>query len=122
MMINFTHQVLQKLGLVPNDNETDNLLQHICGILDVNSFELRSSDNSELHLLRGIYTDAALMAHDCRGNTHLTVDDDHQLTIYASVPIQKGDVIYFNYTASLLVCTTQSVSVIIVHSIATYGT
>lgn len=96
-------QFLQKLGLIPDDDKTSELMQQICGILDVNSFELRSPDDSEKHLLRGVYMDAALVAHDCRGNTHLTVDDKHELTIYASTPIEKGAAIYFNYTASFLV-------------------
>ncbi|XP_046469397.1 SET domain-containing protein SmydA-8 isoform X1 [Neodiprion pinetum] len=97
-------QVLHKLRLVPDDSETSELMQRICGILDVNSFELRSSGESELegHLLRGLYTKAALMAHNCRSNTHLTVDERDELAIYASVDIKKGATIYFNYTGSLL--------------------
>ncbi|XP_012268041.2 SET domain-containing protein SmydA-8-like [Athalia rosae] len=93
-------QILQKFGLIGNDGTE--LLQRLCGILDVNCFELRSPDNSRNHLLRAIYVDAALIAHDCRGNTHLTVDDEHRLTIYASAFIAKGATIYFNYTASFL--------------------
>ncbi|XP_015126796.1 SET domain-containing protein SmydA-8 [Diachasma alloeum] len=91
--------VLRRLGLAEN---ADNVLQRICGIVDVNSFELRSPGTLENSPLRGLYPKAALMAHDCRGNTHLTVDDDFNLTVYASLSIDKGAPILFNYTSSLL--------------------
>ncbi|CAD6216292.1 GSCOCG00004443001-RA-CDS [Cotesia congregata] len=82
--------------------ENDEDLQRLCGIIDVNSFELRSPGSLD-SALRGLYAEAALMAHDCRGNTHLTVDDDFQLTVYASQSINEGEPILFNYTSSLLV-------------------
>ncbi|XP_063973516.1 SET domain-containing protein SmydA-8-like [Diachasmimorpha longicaudata] len=91
--------VLKRVGLVDN---SDDLLQRICGIIDVNSFELRSPGALDNSLLRGLYPKAALMAHDCRGNTYLTVDDDFNLTVYASVSIEKGGAILFNYTSSLM--------------------
>lgn len=79
------------------------LMQKLCGILDVNAFELRSPDALDGLRLRGLYVDATLMAHDCRGNTHLSVNDNFQLTIYASVTIKQDEPIFFNYTSSLLV-------------------
>lgn len=80
------------------------LMQKLCGILDVNAFELRSPGVLDgLLPLRGLYIEATLMAHDCRGNTYLTVDDNFQLTVYASVPIKQDEPILFNYTSSLLV-------------------
>lgn len=91
---------------VPAENESPDaeLMQKLCGILDVNAFELRSSGGVlDGLLLRGLYAEATLMAHDCRGNTHLTVDDDFRLTVYASVAIQENEPILFNYTSSLLV-------------------
>uniref|UniRef100_A0A0C9R3R4 Msta_1 protein n=2 Tax=Fopius arisanus TaxID=64838 RepID=A0A0C9R3R4_9HYME len=92
--------VLKRVGLAPKDS--DEVLQRICGIIDVNSFELRSPGTLDSSPLRGLYPRAALMTHDCRGNTHLTVDDDFNLTVYASLPIDKGSPILFNYTSSLL--------------------
>ncbi|KAK0098482.1 hypothetical protein PV326_008080 [Microctonus aethiopoides] len=96
--------VLKSLKIIDKAEENNffELLQRLCGILDVNSFELRSPGSLDNSLLRGLYLEAALMAHDCRGNTHLTVDDDFLLTIYASRPIDEGEVISFNYTSSLL--------------------
>lgn len=94
---------MKSLNLISEDPSVSEYLQKLCGILDVNSFELRSPGGLDSLLLRGLYAEASLMAHDCRGNTHLTVDDNFHLTIYASLPIQEGDVIFFNYTSSLLV-------------------
>ncbi|KAL6254342.1 hypothetical protein P5V15_014390 [Pogonomyrmex californicus] len=96
--------VLQRLRM-PAEIEPASveLMQKLCGILDVNAFELRSPgvlDGSLL--LRGLYNEATLMTHDCRGNTHLTVDDNFQLTIYASIAIKQDDPVLFNYTSSLL--------------------
>lgn len=50
-----------------------------------------------------MYIQAALLAHDCIGNTFITVDNNKQLKVYASVDIQAGEIIYNNYTASLYV-------------------
>lgn len=93
-------EVLKKYKLIEEDEE---ILQQLCGILDVNSFELRSPGTLDESPLRGLYCEASLMAHDCRGNTHLTVDDDFQLTVFASCPIEPGEAILFHYTSALLV-------------------
>ncbi|XP_029172034.1 SET domain-containing protein SmydA-8-like isoform X1 [Nylanderia fulva] len=95
--------VIRKLRM-PTETEPPGaeLIQKLCGILDVNAFELRSPSVLEGLFLRGLYLEAMLMAHDCRGNTYLTVDDNYQLTIYASVPIKQDEPILFNYTSSLL--------------------
>nr|XP_012144406.1 PREDICTED: protein msta, isoform A-like isoform X1 [Megachile rotundata] len=95
--------VMKALHLIPEDDTSiPEYLQQLCGILDVNTFELRSPGGLDGLLLRGLYVEASFMAHDCRGNTHLTVDDHFQLTVYASIPIKEGEAILFNYTSSLL--------------------
>lgn len=43
------------------------------------------------------------MAHDCIGNTFLSVDDDFSLTVKASVNIPEKSPIYFNYANPLSV-------------------
>lgn len=98
--------VLKELG-IEEANEKD-LLQKICGILDVNSFEVRSPEFREVaanpnEFLRGVYLQAALMTHDCVGNTHLAVDDEFKLYIHASRGIKKGEMILFNYVNALVV-------------------
>lgn len=45
----------------------------------------------------------AELAHDCIGNTFITVDNNKQLKVYASLDIKVGEIIYNNYTASLYV-------------------
>ncbi|XP_051162297.1 SET domain-containing protein SmydA-8-like [Leptopilina boulardi] len=95
--------VFREMKLISaNDKNAGELVQKICGILDVNSFELRSPGGMGESPLRGLYLKTSLIAHECRGNTHITVDDKFQLTVFASLPIQKGEIIYFNYTSSLL--------------------
>lgn len=53
--------------------------------------------------MRGLYAQAALLAHDCIGNTFITLDDNKQLKVFASVDIKAGDIVYNNYTATLYV-------------------
>uniref|UniRef100_A0A8D8XRP4 Protein msta, isoform A n=1 Tax=Cacopsylla melanoneura TaxID=428564 RepID=A0A8D8XRP4_9HEMI len=91
-------QGLQNVGLIGKDEQEEELAQKVCGILDVNSFEIRSP---EQELLRGIFLEASMMCHDCIGNTHLAVDKDYVMTVRASLPIAKGDKIMFNYTGPL---------------------
>ena len=54
-------------------------------------------------LLRGLFPEAALMAHACRCTAHITVDANFRMCVYASVDIAAGQPITFNYTSSLLV-------------------
>ncbi|XP_076654987.1 SET domain-containing protein SmydA-8 isoform X2 [Halictus rubicundus] len=73
--------VIKALNLIPDhDASTSELLQQLCGILDVNVFELRSPGGVDGLFLRGLY----------------------MLTVYASLPIQQGETVFFNYTSSFL--------------------
>lgn len=94
--------VLRDHGLLAPTEDAE-LVQRICGILDVNSFEVRGppSKSGDTERLRGVYLRAALMAHDCVANTHLAVDDDFQMIIHASILIPRGHPIYFNYTNTM---------------------
>lgn len=84
------------------------IIQKICGVLDVNSFELRAANNEPgspgMDSICGIFPTAALMAHSCICNTHLAIDDLYNMTVRASVAIPKGAAILFNYTNSMQVC------------------
>ncbi|KAJ9577911.1 hypothetical protein L9F63_025224 [Diploptera punctata] len=95
-------EVMRTHELLCSKEEAD-LMQRICGILDVNSFEVRGpvSKSGDSERLRGVYLRAALMAHDCLANTHLAVDDSFQMTIHASVLIPRSQAIYFNYTNTM---------------------
>ncbi|XP_018566140.1 uncharacterized protein LOC108907098 isoform X2 [Anoplophora glabripennis] len=98
-------QRLREANFITEEETKEELVQTVCGITDVNTFEVRPPTNSKevivnpaVQCLRGLYLEAALMAHDCVGNTHLSVDDDFVLTIHASVDIPEDSPIFFNYT------------------------
>ncbi|KAJ8982545.1 hypothetical protein NQ317_005547 [Molorchus minor] len=98
-------RILREINFITEDDLKNELVQEVCGILDVNSFEVRPIQcssgiitNPEVQCLRGLYLNASLMAHDCIGNTHLSVDDDFVLTIHASVDIPEKTPIFFNYS------------------------
>lgn len=95
------------MGLL-DDVQDENLVQKICAAIDVNSFEVRGPLIPAIgcsEILRGVYLKAALLAHDCLANTHISINDNHLLVCHASVDIMKGDIIYYNYTDPLKVCT-----------------
>lgn len=81
-------------------------MQKICAAIDVNSFEVRGVPIPAvgcIETLRGVYLKAALLAHDCVSNTHMSINDNNLLVCHASVDIRKGDPIYYNYTDPLKV-------------------
>ncbi|XP_045524983.1 SET domain-containing protein SmydA-8-like isoform X1 [Pieris brassicae] len=87
-----------------NDDEDKNLVQKVCAAIDVNSFEVRGPPIPALgyaETLRGVYLQAALMAHHCTGNTIISINDNNALMCHASKDIKKGEVIYYNYTDPL---------------------
>ncbi|XP_044759649.1 SET domain-containing protein SmydA-8-like isoform X2 [Coccinella septempunctata] len=102
---NLVEKVMKKADILSDDDEKNEIVQKLCGILDVNTFEIRPPRDkseivvhpSEMEALRGLYPRAALMAHDCLSNTHLAVDNDFVLYIHASVDIEISTPIFFNY-------------------------
>lgn len=100
---NNTVTFIKSLGLLEEDGDKE-LIQKICGAIDVNSFEARGPSIPGLgysETLRGSYMKAALLAHDCVANTHLSINDNYVLIISASTKINKGETIYYNYTDPL---------------------
>lgn len=89
---------------LPVEYATAAFVQRLCGILDVNTFEVRTPTFAEIPV-RGLYALAAMMPHDCVSNTFITVDATRNLRVYASVPIAAGETVYNNYTSTLLVRT-----------------
>lgn len=109
--VNHVHtwsQVLHKLELAPAGDETttgesfDEQLQRLCGVVDVNTFELRCPGGSD-SLLRGLFPQAALIAHACRPTARAAVDQSFRMAVQATQPLRPGDIISFNYTSSLMV-------------------
>ncbi|CAG4991158.1 unnamed protein product [Colias eurytheme] len=98
-----TVKFLESLGL-PENADDQNLVQKVCAAIDVNSFEVRGPPIPTLgyaETLRGIYLQAALLAHDCVGNTLISINDNNVLLCHASQDIKKGDMIFYNYTDPL---------------------
>nr|XP_026495928.1 SET domain-containing protein SmydA-8-like [Vanessa tameamea] len=98
-----TVKFIQSLGLLENGQNKD-LVQKICAAIDVNSFEVRGPPIPAIgcaEVLRGLYLRAALLAHDCVANTHVSINDRNELVCHASCDIKRGDPIYYNYTDPL---------------------
>ncbi|KAF5291492.1 hypothetical protein FQR65_LT01804 [Abscondita terminalis] len=70
----------------------------ICGILEVNAFEIGQSGVN----LRGLYPTAFLMSHNCVPNTNHTDEDcDYRLTVRASTEIEVEQPITLSYAYTL---------------------
>ncbi|RVE45500.1 hypothetical protein evm_009839 [Chilo suppressalis] len=98
-----TVKFITTLGLLDNVLD-ESLVQKVCAAIDVNSFEVRGPPIPVLGYsqpLRGIYLKASLLAHDCVGNTHVSINDNNVLVCHASMDLKKGETIYYNYTDPL---------------------
>ncbi|XP_059471578.1 SET domain-containing protein SmydA-8-like [Neocloeon triangulifer] len=95
-------KVLHNHGLLMNYPEQ--AIQKVCGLLDVNCFEVRGppDETGRSESLRGIYPNAAFMAHSCFSNTHLAIGPEYTLIVKAAANIAAGDAIVFNYTDTLI--------------------
>ncbi|XP_055623111.1 SET domain-containing protein SmydA-8-like isoform X2 [Toxorhynchites rutilus septentrionalis] len=84
---------------------TEQVIQHICGVFDVNSFEIRGCaddlDGQASNTVRGLYPRTALMTHSCVPNTLISVDGSSSLRLYTTVPVKEGELLYYNYTRCL---------------------
>lgn len=101
-------RILNDLNVTDEEDVAQEVIQRICGILDVNSFELRprefqGTNGNSGGFLRAIYLQAALMAHDCVSNTHIATDDDFEIIVRACRDIKEGEIIFFNYSNALVV-------------------
>ncbi|CAG9773984.1 unnamed protein product [Ceutorhynchus assimilis] len=99
-------EILKETNLLRKEDIEEELVQKVCGILDVNAFEVRppldlSITNPEKQCLRGLYPVASIMAHDCSANTHIAVDDNFLMSVYASVDIKENETIFNNYASVL---------------------
>ncbi|XP_049876227.1 SET domain-containing protein SmydA-8-like [Pectinophora gossypiella] len=100
---NGTVKFIESFGLLDGVQDQD-LVQKICAAIDVNSIEVRGPLVVGIgcsEILRGVYLKAALLAHDCTPNTHMSINDNNLLVCHASTDIKKGDIIYYNYTDPL---------------------
>ncbi|XP_035444080.2 SET domain-containing protein SmydA-8 isoform X1 [Spodoptera frugiperda] len=89
-------QRMKKWGLQYEDQE----IHTVCGILEVNAFEVGGSGANA----RALYDRAYLLAHDCTPTTTHTDSErvpGRPLTIRASVPHKAGDLISLCYAYTL---------------------
>ena len=72
-------------------------VEHLMGALLTNAFEVMVQDS----LLFGLFFEPALMNHHCVGNTRLMLDNQHTMTVIASLPVKKNAQVKFNYGRAL---------------------
>jgi hypothetical protein len=93
---NISSFLLYRLLLTQYDSES---IQRVCGILETNCFEIRVQGRVSV---RGLYSTASLMNHDCVANTRHVFDPaDFRIRILATKTIPVGDKISATYTQSL---------------------
>ncbi|XP_050298611.1 SET domain-containing protein SmydA-8-like [Anthonomus grandis grandis] len=77
---------------------TEEEIHTICGILEVNAFEIGQQGVN----IRGLYATAFLLSHDCVPNTnHTDEENTYHLTIRASTRIPKGYPVTLSYAYTL---------------------
>ncbi|XP_050502228.1 SET domain-containing protein SmydA-8-like [Diabrotica virgifera virgifera] len=77
---------------------TEEEIHTMCGILEVNSFEIGHQDRN----IRGLYPTAFLMSHDCVPNTnHCDEEANYRLTVRASTKIENGYPVTLSYAYTL---------------------
>ncbi|KAL5287691.1 hypothetical protein ACFFRR_008536 [Megaselia abdita] len=86
-------------SLIKNAEVDSDLLQRICGVFVVNSFDIKVPDG--VGCLRSLFPNAALLAHDCVANTIVSIDDNFQMKIYANRDIKSGELVTYCYTNPL---------------------
>lgn len=95
--LHIVDRLRQKWGL---KQFTEEEIHTVCGILEVNSFEIGHSGVS----LRALYPSAFLLAHDCVPNTtHIDDEQTFRIVVRASVVIKKGTPITLSYAHTLQV-------------------
>ncbi|KAI5638448.1 hypothetical protein NE865_08913 [Phthorimaea operculella] len=74
------------------------LVQRVCGILEVNSVEIPSRGGFSV---RAIYPKLAIAAHSCVPNIVHSILSDDQVQVRAAVPIKSGEPLHLCYTYAL---------------------
>lgn len=94
---------------LPNLSLNHELLQKLCAILDMITFEVRGardvtldSGNDPSFVLRGIYRHSLLLVQSCIANSFLTIDAEFTIKLYAGQDIAKGKTISYNNAIVML--------------------
>lgn len=82
------------------DRYSDELIQRVCGILEVNAFEGKTAKGNPF---RGVYPNIAILAHSCVPNTSHTVypSESFRLKLRTTTNIKSGEMLYVTYTYTL---------------------
>lgn len=79
---------------------TEEEIHTVCGILEVNSFEVGTNGCRA----RALFPEAYLICHDCQPNTTHTDDPyTHKLHLRSTIPMKKGEKITLSYSYTLQV-------------------
>ncbi|XP_034951071.1 SET domain-containing protein SmydA-8 [Chelonus insularis] len=82
------------------DRFSEEMIQTACGILEINSHEVRAASG---YAARALYPTVALMSHSCVSNTsHSIFPADYKVVLRTTVRVPKGQELYGSYTHSLL--------------------
>lgn len=82
------------------DRFSEELIQTVCGILEINTFEIRTLNG---YSARALYPVVALMNHSCVSNTcHSISPTDYRIRLRSTVKVSPGGELYGSYTHSLL--------------------
>ena len=78
------------------------MILQICGILDVNSFEVPNPSENCSGTVQAVYADAGCLAeHNCVPTAHRTFTKDLSLCLRSAVALDSDDHISITYTDSL---------------------
>ncbi|EDS26607.1 conserved hypothetical protein [Culex quinquefasciatus] len=82
------------------DRCSEELIQQVIGILEVNAFEARTSSG---YTIRGLYPKLAIMAHSCVPNVVHSIhpSKDYRLTARTAIDVEEGSKLYTTYTYTL---------------------
>uniref|UniRef100_A0A1B0G1M5 SET domain-containing protein n=1 Tax=Glossina morsitans morsitans TaxID=37546 RepID=A0A1B0G1M5_GLOMM len=82
-----------------DDTLDEDSIQRLCGILDVNAYEIRAPDQGGM---RGLYLNASTITHQCNANANVAIDHQYRIKVYANRDIDKDETISTCYTNILL--------------------
>ncbi|XP_069699600.1 SET domain-containing protein SmydA-8 [Periplaneta americana] len=82
------------------DRFDEELIHTACGILEVNSFEVRCPNGSAV---QGLYPQTAILSHSCVPNTsHCIINvEDNRLILRTTVKVERGTELHTTYTHTL---------------------
>ncbi|EZA57735.1 SET domain-containing protein SmydA-8 isoform X1 [Ooceraea biroi] len=95
--VNIVEYLRKRLKL---DRFSEERIQTICGILEINTFEVRTAKGFGA---RGLYPTVAMMNHSCVSNTSHSISPiDYKMRLRTTLKIPAGGELHASYTHSLL--------------------